>query len=52
MPQNKRAESADQLAEKPGEWASFFSLLDTLEIPADFMVNREILLPDDRGERR
>jgi hypothetical protein len=49
MSQTYRPDTLDQLAEKPGEWASFFSLLDTLEIPADFMSDREALLPDDRG---
>ena len=40
----------DVIAEKPGEWESFFVLLDTLNIPQDFMDDRNELLPDDREE--
>ena len=43
--------NVDQPAEKPGEWETFFALLDTLEIPQDFMDDRNEWLPQDREGR-
>lgn len=43
--------AADIPASIISEWEAYFSLLETLDLPADFMENRiELLLPD-RGER-
>ncbi len=51
-PEPQRSYSnVDQPAEMPGEWASFFALLDTLEIPQDFMDDRNEWLPQDREGR-
>ena len=33
---------------KPGTWDDFFDLLKTVEIPKDFMVEREDSLPQER----
>ena len=36
------------LSRKPGNWDDFFDLLKTIEIPNDFMVDREDCLPQER----
>ena len=36
------------LSRKPGTWDDFFDLLKTVEIPKDFMVEREDSLTQDR----
>lgn len=36
------------LSRKPGNWNEFFELLKTVEIPKDFMADREDSLPQER----
>lgn len=36
------------LSRKPGTWDDFFELLKTVEIPKDFMVEREDSVPQDK----
>ena len=36
------------LSRKPGNWDDFFDLLKTVEIPKDFMVEREDSLTQER----
>lgn len=36
------------LSPKPENWDDFFNLLNTVEIPKDFMVSREDSLPQER----
>jgi antitoxin VapB len=36
------------LSPKPGTWDDFFALLETVNIPQDFMQHREDKLPQDR----
>ena len=36
------------LSRKPGNWDDFFNLLKTIEIPEDFMLEREDSLPQER----
>ncbi len=36
------------LSRKPGSWDDFFELMKTIEIPKDFMSDRENELPPDR----
>ena len=36
------------LSRKPGTWDDFFDLLKTVEIPEDFMVEREDSPPQER----
>ena len=43
--------AADTPASMSGEWEAYFSLLETLDIPVDFMENRMELLLPDQGER-
>lgn len=38
------------LSRKPGTWDDFFDLLKTVEIPKDFMDEREDSLPQARDE--
>ena len=36
------------LSRKPGSWDSFFNLMETIEVPKDFMVDRDNELSSDR----
>ncbi len=36
------------LSRKPGSWDDFFKLMETIEVPKDFMVDRDNELPPDR----
>ncbi len=36
------------LSRKPGSWDDFFELMKTIEIPKDFMSDRENELPPER----
>jgi antitoxin VapB len=36
------------LSRKPGSWEDYFKLLKTLDIPSDFMSNRQDLPPQER----
>jgi len=36
------------LSRKPGTWDDFFTILKTVEIPTDFMVERQDSLPQER----
>ena len=35
------------LSRKPGSWDSFFELMETIDIPEDFMADRDNELPPD-----
>ncbi len=36
------------LSRKPGSWDDFFKLMETIEVPEDFMADRDNDLPPDR----
>lgn len=36
------------LSRKPGDWTGFFDLVKTMEIPEDFMSERENAPPEDK----
>ncbi len=36
------------LSRKPGSWDDFFKLMETIEVPEDFMADRDNELPPDR----
>jgi antitoxin VapB len=36
------------LSRKPGSWQEFFKLMETIEVPQDFMAVRDNELPPDR----
>ena len=36
------------LSRKPGSWNDFFELLNTIEVPGDFMSDRENEGPDEK----
>lgn len=36
------------LSRKPGSWDDFFKLMETIEVPEDFMVDRANELPQER----
>lgn len=36
------------LSRRPGSWESFFALRDSMDIPEDFMAERDNRLPEDR----
>nr|CAA6819483.1 MAG: AbrB family transcriptional regulator [uncultured Thiotrichaceae bacterium] len=36
------------ISEKPDSWAGFFELLDSAEVPDDFMLERDNDLPQER----
>ena len=36
------------LSRKPGDWAEFFAMMKTIDVPGDFMADREDPLADDR----
>ncbi len=36
------------LSRKPGSWDDFFKLMETIEVPEDFMADRVNELPPDR----
>lgn len=36
------------LSRKPGDWTDFFDLVKTMEIPEDFMSERENAPPEDK----
>ena len=36
------------LSRKPGSWDDFFKLMETIEVPQDFMADRDNDLPPDR----
>jgi len=45
----KDPESGDVIiSRKPGSWDDFFNLLDTIDIPEDFMTERDNEIPQDR----
>ena len=37
------------LSRKPGSWDNFFKLMETIEVPEDFMADRDNVLPPNRG---
>jgi antitoxin VapB len=36
------------ISRKPGTWDDFFKLMETIEVPKDFMADRDNELPSDR----
>jgi antitoxin VapB len=43
------ADSGDViLSRKPGDWAGFFEMMKTIDVPEDFMADREDGAADDR----
>ena len=36
------------ISRKPGSWDDFFSLLENVDVPEDFMTDRDNQLPEDR----
>jgi antitoxin VapB len=36
------------LSKKPGSWADFFELMETIEVPDDFMAERDNKPPQER----
>ncbi len=36
------------LSRRPGSWEDFFKLMETIEVPEDFMAERDNELPPDR----
>jgi antitoxin VapB len=36
------------LSRKPGNWVDFFDLVKTIEIPEDFMADRDNALPEEK----
>jgi len=36
------------LSRKPGSWDDFFKLMETIEVPEDFMTDRDNELPPNR----
>ena len=36
------------LSSKPGNWVEFFDLIKTIEIPEDFMADRDNALPEEK----
>jgi len=36
------------LSRKPGSWDNFFKLMETIDVPEDFMADRDNELPSDR----
>ena len=36
------------LSERPGSWSDFFELVDAMDLPAEFMQERNNELPQDR----
>lgn len=36
------------LSRKPGSWEDFFELMETIEVPQDFMADRDNELPPER----
>ncbi len=36
------------LSRKPGSWDEFFKLMEAIEVPQDFMADRDNELPPDR----
>jgi antitoxin VapB len=36
------------LSRKPGTWDDFFKLMETIEVPEDFMADRDNELPPDQ----
>ena len=46
----KDPESGDVIiSKKPGTWDDFFKLLETIDIPEDFMTERDNEIPQDRN---
>jgi len=45
----KDPESGDVIiSRKPGSWDDFFNLLETIDVPEDFMPERDNEIPQDR----
>jgi antitoxin VapB len=45
----KDPESGDVIiSKKPGSWDDFFNLLETINVPEDFMAERDNEIPQDR----
>ena len=45
----KDPESGDVIiSKKPGSWDDFFNLLETINVPEDFMAERNNKIPQDR----
>jgi antitoxin VapB len=36
------------ISRKPGSWDDFFQLMETLEVPEDFMAERDNEIPQER----
>ncbi|MEA3231593.1 MAG: type II toxin-antitoxin system VapB family antitoxin [Thermodesulfobacteriota bacterium] len=36
------------LSRKPGSWETFFKLIETIDVPEDFMTDRDNEIPSDR----
>ncbi len=36
------------LSRKPGSWETFFKLIETIDVPEDFMTDRDNETPSDR----
>ena len=46
----KDPESGDVIiSRKPGSWDDFFKLLDTIDVPKDFMTERDNEIPQNRN---
>ncbi len=46
----KDPESGDVIiSRKPGSWDDFFKLLETIDVPKDFMTERDNEIPQDRN---
>lgn len=37
------------ISKKPGSWEDFFELVDTIDLPEDFMSDRDNGMPKDRN---
>jgi len=36
------------ISKKPGSWYDFFKMMDSVDVPEDFMADRDNELPQDR----
>jgi len=37
------------ISRKPGSWTDFFALVDSMDVPSDYMSERDNELPQERG---
>lgn len=46
----KDSETGDMIiSKKPGNWDDFFKIIESIDVPDDFMVERDNEIPQDRN---